>query len=423
MLWLIIFLFITKFDKNTLTMKFNPADNIQDLQNFGEFGGVNPSISDSSTYTFLSAKTMADTFEGNTDGCHLYSRHTTPSNMFLGEALAAMEGTETANVSASGMGAITPVLLQLCGAGDHIVSSRTIYGGTYAFLKNFTPRLAIQTSFVDITNLEVVEAAITKNTKVLYCESVSNPLLEVADIKALAILAKKHHLKLVVDNTFSPLSISPIQLGADVVVHSLTKFINGSSDAVGGVVCGTQEFINQLRSVIDGASMLLGSTMDSLRASSVLKNLRTLHIRMKQHSFNAGYLATKFEADGVKTVYPGLESHPSHTLFTSMMNSEYGYGGMLTIDAGSLEKANLLMEAMQHKNVGYLAVSLGFYKTLFSAPGSSTSSEIPEEEQEEMGLSDGLIRFSIGLDNNIERTYQIMKECMLEVGVLAGVKA
>ena len=423
MLWLIIFLFITKFDKNTLTMKFNPADNIQDLQNFGEFGGVNPSISDSSTYTFLSAKTMADTFEGNTDGCHLYSRHTTPSNMFLGEALAAMEGTETANVSASGMGAITPVLLQLCGAGDHIVSSRTIYGGTYAFLKNFTPRLAIQTSFVDITNLEVVEAAITKNTKVLYCESVSNPLLEVADIKALAALAKKHHLKLVVDNTFSPLSISPIQLGADVVVHSLTKFINGSSDAVGGVVCGTQEFINQLRSVIDGASMLLGSTMDSLRASSVLKNLRTLHIRMKQHSFNAGYLATKFEADGVKTVYPGLESHPSHTLFTSMMNTEYGYGGMLTIDAGSLEKANLLMEAMQHKNVGYLAVSLGFYKTLFSAPGSSTSSEISEEEQEEMGLSDGLIRFSIGLDNNIERTYQVMKECMLEVGVLAGVKA
>jgi len=422
-LWLIIFLFIAKFDKNTHTMKFNPADNIQDLQNFGEFGGVNPSISDSSTYTFLSAKTMADTFEGNTDGCHLYSRHTTPSNMFLGEALAAMEGTETANVSASGMGAITPVLLQLCGAGDHIVSSRTIYGGTYAFLKNFTPRLAIQTSFVDITNLEVVEAAITKNTKVLYCESVSNPLLEVADIKALAILAKKHDLKLVVDNTFSPLSISPIQLGADVVVHSLTKFINGSSDAVGGVVCGTQEFINQLRSVIDGASMLLGSTMDSLRASSVLKNLRTLHIRMKQHSFNAGYLATKFEADGVKTVYPGLESHPSHTLFTSMMNTEYGYGGMLTIDAGSLEKANLLMEAMQHKNVGYLAVSLGFYKTLFSAPGSSTSSEIPEEEQEEMGLSDGLIRFSIGLDNNIERTYQIMKECMLEVGVLAGVKA
>ncbi len=399
-------------------MKFNPADKIQDLQYFGEFGGVNPSISDSSTYTFLSAKTMFDTFEGNADGCYLYSRHSTPSNLYLGEALAAMEGTETANVAASGMGAITPVLLQLVGVGEHIVSSRTIYGGTYAFLKNFTPRLGIDTSFVDITKLEVVEAAITEKTKVLYCESVSNPLLEVADIKGLSELAKKYNLKLVVDNTFSPLSISPAKLGADVVVHSLTKFINGSSDTVGGVVCGTQDFINNLRNVNDGASMLLGSTMDSLRASSILKNLRTLHIRMKQHSFNATFLANKFEADGLKTVYPGLKSHPSHELFKSMMNVEYGFGGMLTIDAGSLEKANELMELMQHKNLGYLAVSLGFYKTLFSAPGSSTSSEIPEEEQKEMGLSDGLIRFSIGLDNDIERTYAMMKTCMKEVGIL-----
>jgi len=399
-------------------MSFNPADNIQDLQYFGEFGGVNPSISDSSTYTFLSAKTMFDTFEGNADGCYLYSRHSTPSNLYLGKALAAMEGTETANVAASGMGAITPVLLQICGAGDHIVSSRTIYGGTYAFLKNFTPRLGIQTTFVDITKFDVIEAAITKKTKILYCESVSNPLLEVADIKGLSALAKKYNLKLVVDNTFSPLSISPAKLGADIVCHSLTKFINGSSDTVGGVVCGTQEFINELRSVNDGASMLLGSTMDSLRASSILKNLRTLHIRMKQHSFNAAYLADKFQADGLITVYPGLESHPSHQLFKSMMNTEYGFGGMLTIDAGSLEKANELMELMQHKNLGYLAVSLGFYKTLFSAPGSSTSSEISEEEQKEMGLTDGLIRFSIGLDNDIARTYQMMKACMIEVGVL-----
>ncbi len=399
-------------------MSFNPADSIQDLQYFGEFGGVNPSISDSSTYTFLSAKTMFDTFEGNADGCYLYSRHSTPSNLYLGEALAAMEGTETANVAASGMGAITPVLLQLCGSGDHIVSSRTIYGGTYAFLKNFTTRLGIETSFVDITKLDVVEAAITKNTKVLYCESVSNPLLEVADIKGLSAIAKKYNLKLVVDNTFSPLSISPAKLGADVVCHSLTKFINGSSDTVGGVVCGTQEFINDLRNVNDGASMLLGSTMDSLRASSILKNMRTLHIRMKQHSYNAAFLADKFQADGLKTVYPGLASHPSHKLFKSMMNTEYGFGGMLTIDVGSLEKANQLMELMQHKNLGYLAVSLGFYKTLFSAPGSSTSSEIPEDEQKQMGLSDGLIRFSIGLDNNIERTYKVMKACMKEVGVL-----
>lgn len=399
-------------------MIFKPANNIQDLQYFGEFGGVNPSISDSSTYTFLSAKTMFDTFEGNADGCYLYSRHSTPSNLYLGEALAAMEGTETANVTASGMGAITPVLMQLCGAGEHIVSSRTIYGGTYAFLKNFTPRFGIETSFVDITKLEVVEAAITPKTRVLYCESVSNPLLEVADITGLAKLAKKHNLKLVVDNTFSPLSISPIQLGADIVIHSLTKFINGSSDTVGGVVCGTQAFINDLRNVNDGACMLLGSTMDSLRAASILKNLRTLHIRMQQHSKNGLFLAEKFEGLGLKTVYPGLQSHPSHDLFKSMMNAQYGFGGMLTIDVGSLDKANALMELMQEQNLGYLAVSLGFYKTLFSAPGSSTSSEIPEDEQEAMGLSDGLIRFSIGLDADIERTYKMMKACMEELNVI-----
>jgi len=395
---------------------FKPANKIQDLQYFGEFGGVNPSISDSSTYTFLSAKTMFDTFEGNADGCYLYSRHTTPSNLYLGEALAAMEQTETANVAATGMGAITPAILQLCKNGDHIISSRTIYGGTYAFLKTFTPQLGINTSFVDITNLDAVEAAITSETKILYCESVSNPLLEVADIVGLSAIAKQ----LLVDNTFSPLSISPANLGADIVLHSLTKFINGSSDTMGGVICGSQEFIDAVRNVNDGASMLLGSSMDSLRAASILKNMRTLHIRMKQHSSNAMYLAKKFKSIGLKTVYPGLRSHPSHDLFKSMMNEEYGFGGMLTIDVGSLDKANELMELMQERNLGYLAVSLGFYKTLFSAPGSSTSSEIPEEEQAEMGLTDGLIRFSIGLDNDIERTFEMMRDCMEEIGVLVS---
>jgi len=234
--------------------QFHPANHIQDLQYFGEFGEVNPSISDSSTYTFLSAKTMFDTFEGNTEGCYLYSRHSSPMNLYLGEALAAMEGTESANVASSGMGAITTVLLQLCGAGDEIVSSRTIYGGTYAFMKNMLPKWNIQTRFVDITNTTAVEAAITPNTKVLYCESVSNPLLEVADMTALSAIARKHNLKLVVDNTFSPLCISPAQHGADVVIHSLTKFINVSSDTIGGVTCGTQAFINDMRNVNDGAA-------------------------------------------------------------------------------------------------------------------------------------------------------------------------
>tara|TARA_R110002049_G_scaffold87886_2_gene222448 strand:- start:3038 stop:4246 length:1209 start_codon:yes stop_codon:yes gene_type:complete len=402
-------------------MDSKASDNILDLQYFGEFGGVNPSISDSSTYTFISAKTMFDTFEGNTEGCYLYTRHSSPSNLYLGEALAALEGTETANVYASGMGAITSVIMQLCNAGDHIVSSRTIYGGTYAFLKNFVKKFNVNSSFVDITSIEAVENAITPDTKMIYCEAVSNPLLEIADIRALSKLAKKHNLPLVVDNTFSPLNIAPAKLGADIIIHSLTKFINGTSDCVAGAVCGTTEFCLSLKDVNNGAGMLLGSTLDSLRAASILKNLRTLHIRIKKHSENAMYLAQHFENDGLRVVYPGLASHPSYAQMNNQIDQEYGYGGILTIDVGSLENANALMELMQARNLGYLAVSLGFYKTLFSAPGTSTSSEIPLEEQKEMGLSNGLIRFSIGLDNDIERTYRIMKNCMENLNILSNI--
>jgi methionine-gamma-lyase len=363
---------------------------------------------------------MFDTFEGNTEGCYLYSRHSTPSNLYLGEALAALEGTESANVTASGMGAITAVILQMCNAGDHIVSSRTIYGGTYAFMKNFLKKFHIETSFVDITDMDAVAKAITPKTKMIYCESVSNPLLEVADISALAKISHKNKIPLVVDNTFSPLTIRPASLGADIVIHSLTKFINGTSDCVAGVVCGTTDFCLALKDVNNGAGMLLGSTLDSQRGASILKNMRTLHIRIQKHSENALFLAGKFEADGLRVVYPGLTSHPGHLKMKDQMNPQYGFGGLMTLDVGSLENANALMELMQDKKLGYLAVSLGFYKTLFSAPGSSTSSEIPEEEQKEMGLGDGLIRFSIGLDNDIQRTYEQMKHCMEELEILGN---
>lgn len=410
-------LYMISFTKNHI-MDYKAAEHIQDLQYFGEFGGVNPSISDSSTYTFLSAKTMFDTFEGNTEGCYLYSRHSSPSNLYLGEAMAQLEGTESANVYASGMGAITAVILQLCDAGDHIVCSRTIYGGTYAFLKNFVKKFHISVSFVDITDLDTVEKSITPKTKMIYCEAVSNPLLEIADIPSLSKIAQKSTMPLVVDNTFSPLTINAAQLGADIVVHSLTKFINGSSDCVAGAVCASIDFCLGLKDVNNGAGMLLGSTLDSLRAASILKNMRTLHIRIKKHSENAHYLAEKFEKDGLKVVYPGLESHPGHQLMKAQMNHEYGYGGMLTMDVGSVDRANALMELMQEKKLGYLAVSLGFYKTLFSASGTSTSSEIPLEEQEALGLSQGLIRFSIGLDNDIHKTYLSMRDCMEQLGII-----
>ena len=277
--------------------KNNPANSIQDLQLFGEFGGVNPSIADSSTFTYLAGKTMGDMFEGTREGCYLYSRHTNPSTSYLGQALAGLEYMKGAILSASGMGAITTTILQICNTGDEIISSRTIYGGTYAFMKNYLPKFNIKTSFVDTTDLSQIENAITDKTKVVYCETMSNPLLEISDIKSISNIAKKHRIKLVVDNTFTPMIFSPGKMGADVVIHSLTKFINGTSDTVGGVVCSDEEFITKMIDVNSGSTMLLGPVMDSMRAASILKNIRTLHLRMKKHSENAQYLSEKFQDD------------------------------------------------------------------------------------------------------------------------------
>ena len=395
-----------------------PAEVIQDLQNFGEYGGVNPSISDSSTFTYLEGNTMEDVFEGEREGCYLYSRHTNPSTSYLSETISRMEYMNGAILSASGMAAITSCILQICNSGDEIISSRTIYGGTYAFMKNFLPRFNIKTSFVDTTKIDEIEKLISKKTKVIYCETMSNPLLEISDIPNISKIAKKYNIKLIVDNTFTPLIFTPSRMGADIVIHSLTKFINGASDTVGGVICSDEEFIRSLIDVNSGSAMLLGPVMDAMRASSILKNIKTLHIRIKQHSENSVFLAKKFKNDVLKVIYPGLEDHPQHNLMKKIYNNEFGYGGMIVIDTKTKEKANILMEEMQNKNIGYLAVSLGFYKTLFSAPGLSTSSEIPEEERVKMGLSDGLVRISIGLDNNIERTYKLMKDCMKKVNLL-----
>jgi len=312
--------------------KFDPATELSKLGQFGEFGGVNPSITDSATFTFLGAETMVDTFHGESEGCFLYSRHWNPSNKYLSDALAAMEGTEAAWVTGSGMGAITSAILQLCNSGDHIVSSVTTYGGTFAFLKNYLPKFNIDVTFFIPTDLEALKKAIRPNTKVIYTETISNPLLQVSDIPEMSKIAKSSGAKLVVDNTFTPMMVSPYKLGADIVVYSMTKFINGKNDCVAGAICSDQEYISSLIDVNSGTAMLLGPVLDPLRSSSILKNLFTLHIRMKQHSKNAAYIADRFTEDGVKVIYPGLKKNGSYELLTSMMNKEYGYGGMIAID-------------------------------------------------------------------------------------------
>ena len=393
-------------------MSFDPAARVQDYLVLGEFGDVNPSITDSSTFTFHSPARMEEAFEHEIEGCFLYSRHWNPSSRFLAEALARMEDGESAQVMSSGMAAVSSTLLTLCSAGDEVVASRTIYGGTYALLKNLLPRLGISTVFVDICDEAAVRAAITPRTRAVFTESITNPLLDVSDIPMLAAAAHDGGVPLVVDNTFSPMILSPLRLGADIVVHSLTKFVNGTSDCVAGAVVSTREFIGRLNDVGSGPSMLLGPVLDSHRAASILKNLHTLHLRMRQHSANAACLASALAAEGVVTHYPGLPSHAQHDLMTRLMNPGFGYGGVMTVDVGSHDRAARLMVLLQDHEVGYLAVSLGYFKTLFSAPGASTSSEIPPEERHAMGLTDGLIRFSVGLDSDIERSIRTTLGCL-----------
>jgi methionine-gamma-lyase len=266
--------------------------------------------------------------------------------------------------------------------------------------------------------LPSIEKAIRPNTKLIYTETLSNPLLQISDIPAMAKIANKHAIKLMVDNTFTPMIVSPYRLGAHIVVYSMTKFINGKNDCVAGAICADQDFINSLIDVNNGTSMLLGPVLDPLRSSSILKNLNTLHVRLKQHSHNAMYLAENFQKLGIKIIYPGLKTHKGHELLNSIMNKGFGYGGMMAIDLVEMEKANALMELMQVKGVGYLAVSLGYFKTLFSNSGQSTSSEVPEEVQKSMGLSGGLIRFSVGLDNDIEDTFRTIKKCLADEKII-----
>lgn len=378
---------------------------------FGEHGGVTPSIERSSTFTVMEPGTMPEIFSGkrspDREGCYLYSRNFNPTVSVLDRYLAAMEGTEFAVSTASGMSAITCALLQLCRAGDHIVASRMIYGGTHALLGEFFPRLGIQTTFVNPSQIGAFAAAITPATKVLYTESVGNPTLAVSNIRAMADLANERGLTLVVDNTFAPMVISPARFGAHVVIHSMTKYINGASDLLAGCICCSREFGHSLYDLHTGSVMLLGPTMDARTAFDIIQRLPHLPIRMREHGRRALAIAQQLKALGLSVYYPGLPDHPDHELFKQQANAGYGFGGMIALDCGTEEQANRLMGVLQNEvNFGLMAVSLGYFDTLMSVSSSSTSSEIESEERRAMGLSPGLLRISVGITGSLESRLQ-----------------
>jgi methionine-gamma-lyase len=390
---------------------------------FGEHGGVNMSVEASTTFTVLKPGTMPELFQGRKaapQGCYLYGRHFNPTVYILGRQLAAIEGTEAAYCTASGMAAIAAAIFQLCESGEHIVAANAMYGGTYALMHDFLPAKAnIQTSFVDITDLAAVEAAMTNATRVIYAESIANPTLRVANIPALAELAHRHGVNLVIDNTFSPLVLNPVELGADVVVHSMTKFINGASDIIAGAVCGSAEFIQGLMDLHLGPLMILGPTMDPMIASKISLRIPHLALRMREHAHRAQYLADNLQALGVPVAYPGLASHPDHELIKTLHCAEYGFGGILTLDLGNEELANNLMDVLQNKyRFGFMAVSLGYFDTLMSNPRNSTSSEMTDEDMAIADIGAGLIRMSVGFTGSIEQRWQQLKSGLTDVGVI-----
>ncbi len=390
---------------------------------FGEHGGVNMSIEASTTFTVMEPGTMPDLFEGRKaapEGCYLYGRHFNPTVYQLGRQLAAIEGTEAAYCAASGMASVSAALLQLCETGDHIVASNTVYGGSYALMHDFLPAKAdIHTTFVDVADLAAVKAAITGKTRVIYAESIANPTLRVSNIPALAELARTHDIQLVIDNTFSPLVLTPASMGADVVVHSMTKFINGASDIIAGAVCGTTEFIQGLMDLHTGPLMILGPTMDPAVASKISLRVPHLALRMVEHAHRAQTFAERLQRLAVPVAYPGLPDHPDHELMRELRCEDYGFGGVLTLDLGSVEKAHELMDALQNTyRFGFMAVSLGYFDTLMSCPGSSTSSEMSDEDLSSAGIGEGLVRMSVGYTGTIAQRWRQLESALVDIGVI-----
>ncbi len=384
---------------------------MRDVQHFGEEGGVVPVVDVAATSTFMNPEDMERTFHGELSGCYLYSRHSNPTVNAFGKKLAALEGMEAAIGVASGMAAIHAAVSQLMPHGGHIVASRTIYGGTYALFQNIFPSQGITVSFVDTCDLQAVENAITEKTKIIYTETMSNPLLRIADLVAMKKICVRHQLQLVVDNTFTPIIVAPALYGADVIVYSCTKYMSGASDMISGAIVGSQSFINQLIDINFGRVMLTGPNMDARIAHELYLRLDHLPVRMAAHSQAAHHLAVRLSEEKIPVCYPSLPAHPDHQLMKALMNPDYGFGGMVVVDCKTVARAFALASKLQQEKFGLYAVSLGFSRTLISCPAVSTSSEIPEDERVGMGLSPGLLRLSIGFVGKTETMTQRFVDC------------
>ncbi len=356
-------------------------------------GSAVPPIYQTSTFRFESAQDGADRFAGRSDG-FIYTRLGNPTIRALERCVAELEGGAAAVATSSGMAAVTTTYLSLLSRGDHVVGTAAVYGPTRTLMEKHFVRFGVDATYVDTSDLGRVRAAMRPNTRMVFVETPSNPLMQITDLRAIAAIAHDHRALLVVDSTFaSPFLQQPLRLGADVVLHSVTKFINGHADVVGGVLIARDEDLHRrLREMM----ILSGCNMDPHQAFLVHRGLKTLSLRIERAQASALEIARWLEGrEDVRWVrYPGLASHPQHALAREQMS---GAGSMISFElVGGLGAGRRLMDRVK---LVVLAVSLGGVESLIEHPASMTHAGVPEAEREAAGITDGLVRLSVGIED------------------------
>ena len=368
------------------------AGNIKDKQ----YGALATPIYQTSTFVFDSCEQGGRRFAGEEKG-NIYTRLGNPTTAILESKIAALEGGEACVATGSGMGAISSVLWSIAGAGKHIVADSTLYGCTFALLNHGMTRYGVEVDFINTSDYEALKAALKENTCCVYLETPANPTLKITDIPTVAKIAHEYNpdIKVVCDNTFaSPALQSPLKLGADVVVHSATKYLNGHGDVIAGFVVSNEEFCNEVR--MFGLKDMTGSVMDPFCAFLILRGLKTLELRMARHCESAKKVAEYLDKHEKieKVYYPGLSTHPGHEVAAKQMAD---FGGMMSFEVkGGRPAGTKLVNSMQMIAV---AVSLGDAESLIEHPASMTHSTYSEEELAASGIPAGLIRLSVGLEN------------------------
>jgi len=346
-----------------------------------------------SSFRFHSAKQAADRFSGEEEG-NIYSRFTNPTVRAFEQRLALMEGGEACVGTASGMSAILSTFMALCEPGDHVVSSRSIFGTTKVLFNKYLAKFGIEITYVSQTDIAEWQNAMQENTKVLFLESPSNPLTEVADIKALAEIKKQNNALLIVDNCFcTPILQKPLSLGADIIIHSATKFIDGQGRAIGGAVVGSEELVGE---EVRGFMRTAGPTMSTFNAWIFLKGLETLTIRMQAHCQSAMQLAEWLEQHPAveKVFYPGLKSHPQYDLASQQQTAA---GGLLSFRVkGDKDAAWKVIDQTEMLSI---TANLGDAKTSITHPATTTHSRVESEERLQAGITENLVRVSVGLES------------------------